>query len=101
MPKIDIFCHFIKQELGIEFTKEFRFDKTRKWRFDYANEQHKIAIECEGGVWSNGRHIRGKGYINDMEKYNAATVQGWRLIRRTPKQLLTVETIELIKKLKN
>ncbi len=48
---------------------------------------HKIAIECEGGVYTMGRHTRPTGYINDMEKYNHATLLGWRLLRFTPKQI--------------
>ena len=94
--KQDSFCHFVKQQTGINLVTEYKFDKSRKWRFDYANEELKLAIECEGGVWSNGRHTRGQGYINDCEKYNAASIQGWTLIRRTPQQLLTQETIDLI-----
>ncbi|GGG97536.1 hypothetical protein [Pedobacter zeae] len=93
----DAFCHFVKLQLNFEIVMEYRFDKKRKWRFDYANEEKKIAIECEGGIWTGGRHTRGKGYQNDMEKYNAASLQGWTLIRRTPDQLITSETIDLIK----
>jgi len=41
----------------------------------------KIAIEAEGGVWTGGRHTRGGGYTKDAEKYNAAVVLGWRVLR--------------------
>ena len=76
---------------------EFRFDDTRRWRFDYAIPEHRIAVEVEGGIWTNGRHTRGKGYMNDMEKYNRATVLGWRLIRVAPDRLFTTYTLQLIK----
>jgi hypothetical protein len=46
----------------------------------------KVALEIEGGVWTNGRHVRGKGFLGDIEKYNAAAVRGWRLLRCTPEQ---------------
>jgi hypothetical protein len=98
LPKIDPFILFAKLETGIEFTAEVRFDKTRRWRFDFANQDHMIAIEVEGGVWTEGRHTRGKGFMGDMEKYNAAAAAGWTLIRRVPTNLVTAETIELIKK---
>lgn len=62
---------------------EFRFHPTRKWRFDYAHETLRIALEVEGGVWSGGRHTRGKGYIGDIEKYNTATAAGWAVFRCT------------------
>lgn len=68
------------------WVQEHRFKPPRRWKFDYANPGLMIAIEIEGGVWSNGRHTRGKGYVMDMEKYNAATLLGWRLLRYTPQQ---------------
>ena len=77
---------------------EYRFDKTRKWRFDYAFLPQRVALEVEGGVWTRGRHTRGTGYVKDLEKYSEAAAQGWRLIRVTPDQLCTLETIELLKR---
>jgi len=62
---------------------EFRFHLTRKWRFDYAHPVLKIALEVEGGVWSGGRHTRGKGFLGDVEKYNAAAAAGWAVFRCT------------------
>jgi len=61
--------------------QEYRFHPTRKWRFDMAYPDKKIAIEAEGGVWTGGRHTRGGGYTKDAEKYNAAVVLGWRVLR--------------------
>jgi very-short-patch-repair endonuclease len=78
---------------------EHHFHPKRKWRFDYAWPNEKLALEVEGGVWVGGRHNRATGFLKDMEKYNTAAMMGWRIIRVTPKQLLTTETIELIKKL--
>lgn len=65
---------------------EHRFKPPRRWRFDYANERLMLAIEVEGGIFSRGRHVRGVGYIKDMEKYNAAILLGWRLLRYAPHQ---------------
>lgn len=62
---------------------EFRFDPHRRWRFDYAWPERKLALEIEGGTWSRGRHVRPGGYEKDCEKYNAATLQGWRVLRVT------------------
>lgn len=61
----------------------------RKWRFDFAAVAEKIAIEVEGGAFTGGRHVRGKGFVADMEKYNSATVRGWRVLRYTPEQMAT------------
>lgn len=62
-------------------TCEYRFHPTRKWRFDFAWCEYKVAVEVEGGVWSRGRHVRGQGFIDDCEKYNAAAALGWRVFR--------------------
>ena len=76
---------------------EYKFHPHRRWRFDYANPELKIAVEQEGGVWISGRHNRGKGFLGDMEKYNAAIVMGWRVLRYPPdKMMLAVEDIKKI-----
>lgn len=62
---------------------EYRFHPSRKWRFDGAYPERKIAYEVEGGVWSKGRHTRGAGYIEDCVKYNEAVLLGWQLYRFT------------------
>jgi len=62
---------------------EYKFHPKRKWRFDFAFPDIKLAIECEGGVWSDGRHTRGKGFVGDSEKYNEAVIMGWRILRYT------------------
>ena len=63
------------------FTPEFQFVRDRKWRFDLADRINKIAVEFEGGAFINGRHTRGAGFTKDCEKYNRATVEGWRVLR--------------------
>lgn len=75
---------------------EFRFAPPRRWRFDWCWSAHKLALEIEGGVWTRGRHTRGKGFLGDMEKYNAAVLHGWRVLRCTPDMLHTGETVELV-----
>lgn len=79
--------------------EEFQFHTKRKWKFDYAWEENKIALEVEGGIFTGGRHTRPKGFIGDMEKYNSAAVLGWRIIRVQPKDLQTKKTIDLLKEI--
>lgn len=76
---------------------EYRFDAVRRWRFDYAWPALKLAVERDGGAFIGGRHTRGVGFIKDMEKGNAAVIQGWRVLHFTPQQLCTAETVRLIK----
>lgn len=92
----DIFCLLVEQQLGLKVEKEYRFHPKRKWRFDYAIVDKKIAIEVEGGVWVSGRHISPQGFIKDMEKYNTATSMGWRVLRFLPADLMKRETLFLI-----
>ena len=65
----------------IPLIPEYKFHPTRKWRFDFAHVGTKVAIELEGGVYSFGRHQRAEGFLEDMEKYNAALALGWRVFR--------------------
>lgn len=95
----DYFTALVKSDLKLEIVKEHRFHPVRRFRFDYAIPSYKIAIEVEGGVWTNGRHTRGKGFLGDVEKYNQATVLGWRLIRCTPDTLTKSDTLSLISEL--
>lgn len=92
-----LFPKLCLEEIGIEPVKELKFHPTRRWRFDFAFVNEKLAIEVEGGVWSGGRHTRGNGFLKDMEKYNEATRLGWRLLRTTPNQVETKQFILLIK----
>lgn len=55
----------------------------KDWRFDFAYPPFLIGIECEGGIWSGGRHNRGSGYEEDCRKYNAAQALGWKVYRFT------------------
>lgn len=93
----DYFTQFVKDWTGLECVKEFRFHPVRRWRFDYAIPEFKIAVEVEGGVWTGGRHVSPKGFLGDMEKYNAAAVMGWKVLRCTPKELNTARMIEMIR----
>ena len=63
--------------------REYRFHPVRKWRFDLAYPSRFIAIECDGGTWSGGRHVRGAGYQCDAEKFNAASRLGWAVFHYT------------------
>lgn len=93
----DVFTVICKTDLHVECFKEFRFHPKRMWRFDYAIPAHKIALEVEGGVWTGGRHTSPKGFLGDMEKYNTATLMGWRVFRTTPDELYKLNTLNLLK----
>lgn len=66
---------------GLAPVREHKFHPSRRWKFDFAFPDRMVAVECEGGVWSNGRHTRGSGFIEDCEKYNNAAALGWFVFR--------------------
>ena len=76
--------------------REFVFHPTRRWRFDFAWPSLYIAAECEGGVWSGGRHTTPSGFTDDCEKYNAAAVLGWRVLRFPSKMIESGAAIRVI-----
>jgi len=85
--------------LKIEFEQEFEFHPKRKWRADFHLVDKRILVEVEGGIWSGGRHTRGKGYIGDMEKYNAATMMGFQVLRFSTDQVKSGHAIQQIEKM--
>lgn len=69
---------------GFTPKREYKFFAGRKWAFDFAFPESKVAIEIEGGTrFGKSRHSRGKGFEKDCEKYNTATSLGWKVYRYT------------------
>jgi very-short-patch-repair endonuclease len=60
------------------WVSEYIFHPTRKWRFDIAFVDIKLAIEVDGGTtWGKSRHSYGDGFDNDCVKRNTAQMMGW------------------------
>lgn len=66
-----------------EPAREYQFASPRKFAFDFAWPVAMVAVECEGGLYIQGRHLRPAGYEKDCEKYNLAALGGWRVLRFT------------------
>lgn len=68
---------------------EFRFAEPRRWRFDYAWIEQKIALEIDGGAWdfAPGRHNRRAGFVKDQEKRNSAVLLRWGVLHCTPQDV--------------
>ncbi len=71
----------------------------KDWRFDFADPDNRVAVEIEGGVFVGGRHITGAGYRADCEKYNAATVLGWSLLRFTDREIKNGHALKILGRL--
>ena len=104
----------------------FRFDAKRRWEFDRAWPPYKVAVELEGGSFGKrvvchncgsvvrtmtakgtvGAETRSAGwhghygrFLADREKYNAATVQGWMVLRFVNDDVISLpfEMVEVIR----
>jgi hypothetical protein len=78
----------------MQFEREFRFSPPRKWAADFMIRPRQLGValvllEIEGAVWTSGRHTRGAGFLADMEKYNTATMLGFRVLRFSTEQVET------------
>ena len=78
--------------------REYVFHNTRKWRFDFAWPDRMLAAEVEGGVYRQGRHTRGSGFVNDCEKLNEAALLGWRVLRLPGPWVGSGEALEWIER---
>ena len=92
------FTRLVEEATGFQCVCEHQFHPGRRWRFDYAIPSAMVAIEVEGGIYTKGRHTRGKGFEADIEKYNTGESMGWHVLRVTPEWLCAPKTIELVKK---
>ncbi len=89
MPKIEpVGLMAIKEVLrkkGLLFVTEHQFVKTRRFRFDVAVLNYRLAIEYEGLVATGqkGGHQTKAHYTSNCTKYNISALEGWTLLRYT------------------
>lgn len=81
------FVHMWRVLDGPPLHREHHFHPERKWRMDFAHIGARVGIEIQGGLYSNGGHVRPTGYEGDCEKYNAAHLRNWAVFLLTPKML--------------
>ena len=74
---------FHQQGLIPEYVTEHRFDNVGQFRFDWAIPELMLAIEYEGLFSDKSGHTTIKGYSKDINKYNLATLKGWKILRYT------------------
>lgn len=81
--------------VGIQVEREFRFAAPRRWRSDWMVVGTTLLIEFEGGLFKKraAGHSSVSGILRDVEKYNAAAIAGWTVIRITPKHVVSGEAL--------
>jgi hypothetical protein len=79
---------------------EFRFHLTRKWRFDWLFNpgKERVAVEIQGGLFTQGGHVRGAHLVGEYEKLNEAQIMGYKVLLVTPQQVESGEVFELVKR---
>jgi len=92
---------------------EFEFHPVRKWKFDWLfrklGMQAGVALEIEGSPYAGkpcprcrmrpgGRHNRGKGFIDDLRKYDEAAIMGYLVIRATWDMVNSGEAFEMVRR---
>jgi hypothetical protein len=81
-PQVNLYCLWLKSK-GIAYELEHKFHPTRKWRADIAIHSLNVLVEFEGIMATKSRHTSITGFTNDCEKYNAAQLIGWKVLRYT------------------
>lgn len=76
--------------------REYLFAPPRRWKADFAWPDARLLVEVEGGQWSGGRHLHPTGWAKDVEKYNAAALDGWTVLRVTASMIDDGTAIDLI-----
>lgn len=68
-------------------TFQYRFLPPRRFRFDVAYPDLKLAVELNGATWVQGRHTRGQGAASDAEKLSLAAIHGWCVLVAVAEQV--------------
>jgi very-short-patch-repair endonuclease len=78
--------------------RQYQFHPTRKFRFDFAWPDHKLALEIDGGIFTNQpSHRSASGIVADIDKHNAAILTGWRVLRAHTKMVNSGEFALLVR----
>lgn len=91
----------------IEFTREYRPWKDRRYRFDFCIHPYEFAnvtfilIEVQGGIWmpkfgKKSGHTTGVGINNNCEKYCLAAIDGYLVMPVTPDQIKSGKALQWI-----
>lgn len=69
--------------------QEHRFHPVRRWRFDFAWPELKLALEIDGARWGGGQggHQLVSQMDKDHEKLNTAASMGWLVLHATPQRI--------------
>ena len=78
--------------------QQYKFHPTRRWKADFCWVEEKLIVEVQGGIWMQGRHSRGGGYIKDCEKMNEAVLLGYKYLKVCKEHIDSGQAIDWIRK---
>ena len=79
---------------------EHRFHPKRKWRFDFAWPEQRVALEVQGGIhMAKSGHNTASGITRDCEKANEAVVLGWKVLSVTADQIRDGSAVDWLRRL--
>jgi hypothetical protein len=76
---------------------EYTFAAPRKWRFDWLFDGW-LAVEIQGGLFTQGRHVRGAALKREYQKLNEAAILGFTVLLTTPDEVKDGSLFPLIKR---
>ena len=90
----------LMKSMGINAPEvEYEFTDKAGWRFDWAWESRKIALEACGGIWmKKGAHNTGKALQRDYAKASEAAALGWRVLYFTPQEITSGAFLDTLKR---
>jgi hypothetical protein len=74
---------FTLKAYKLNVVSEYKFHPERRWKSDWFLPDYNTIIEYEGLMAKKARHTTVTGYTKDCEKYNAATLMGFKVLRYT------------------
>jgi hypothetical protein len=75
---------------------QYRFVEGRQFRFDRAWPERRVAVEVQGGVWSDDGHGRKSMVARDCAKLSMGAAMGWRVLPLTKEMIESGQAVELI-----
>lgn len=97
------------KEAGVpEPLREIKVHPERNWKADflwrplvYTANRRGVILESEGGIYSGGKHGRGKGIEEDFEKMNELQLLSYTVLRVASHRLATSATVDLVRRALN
>lgn len=96
LPPLCVRCD--EESLTVDDGQDHPYQHTRDFRCDFAWPVPRLIVEVEGGTYTGGRHVTGKGFERDAEKYARLTLDGWTVLRVTRLMVTSGEALSMVEK---